>query len=247
MLQNKQGYFQGTEEPTPKKKKYKSDRAITVQPRFKEPLFKNYDLYETKGEDGLAKHGPGTGLYQNMEKYKSVKDFIDKKRKRNKYKADDSHIEDTISNREDRISKMKVRSRILYKITKIAIDFPIDDNIDPNLAHSNSDSNTDTSLGNANHGGGYLDKYLPMDDFENKPPSALNFGRDYTDDVEDSKELDLETLEALIEKYTNEQKGLYGMPDGVNLQDGELRDPTDINPYYGTIDSENTLYDKLFI
>lgn len=56
-----------------------------VYPR--DPVFyKNYDLYETEGVDGPAKQGPGTGFYQNMHKYKSVSDFIKKKRKRNSRK-----------------------------------------------------------------------------------------------------------------------------------------------------------------
>lgn len=45
-------------------------------------LFKNYDLYETEGVDGPPKNGPGTGLWQNMNKYKSVSDFLRKKRKK---------------------------------------------------------------------------------------------------------------------------------------------------------------------
>lgn len=51
----------------------------------KEPslvFYKNYDLYDTEGVDGPAKQGPGTDLYQNMEKYKSVADFRKKKRKK---------------------------------------------------------------------------------------------------------------------------------------------------------------------
>lgn len=47
-------------------------------------LYKNYDLYETEGVDGPAKQGPGAGFYQNMHKYKSVTDFLAKKRKRKK-------------------------------------------------------------------------------------------------------------------------------------------------------------------
>lgn len=46
--------------------------------RFEEPLYRNYDLYET----GPGSLGPGAGLYQNMHKYKSVSDFLKKKRKK---------------------------------------------------------------------------------------------------------------------------------------------------------------------
>lgn len=45
-------------------------------------FYKNYDLYDTEGAGGPAKQGPGTGLYQNMDKYKSVSDFRRKKRKK---------------------------------------------------------------------------------------------------------------------------------------------------------------------
>ncbi|CAB4197086.1 hypothetical protein UFOVP1290_606 [uncultured Caudovirales phage] len=45
MSQSKKAYFQGTEEPSPKKKKYKSDPAIVVQPRFEEPFSINNGTY----------------------------------------------------------------------------------------------------------------------------------------------------------------------------------------------------------
>ena len=48
----------------------------------RQPVFyRNYDLYETEGVDGPAKQGPGTGFYSHMDKYKSVSDFREKKRK----------------------------------------------------------------------------------------------------------------------------------------------------------------------
>ena len=65
-MSNKKAYFQGgggVNEPTPKKKKYKSDPAIVVQPRFEEPLYRNYDLYNVPGN-----HGPGAG-YHDLTKY----------------------------------------------------------------------------------------------------------------------------------------------------------------------------------
>ncbi len=49
-------------------------------------FFKNYDLYDVDGVDGPSKQGPGAGLYQNMNKYKSVSDFLRKKRKKKREK-----------------------------------------------------------------------------------------------------------------------------------------------------------------
>lgn len=71
-------------------------------------FFKNYDLYETKGVNGPAKTGPGAGFYQNMDKYKSISDFLKQKRK-----------------------KIKQRKNALLMIAKKAfdqnyIDFPSD-------------------------------------------------------------------------------------------------------------------------
>ena len=42
-------------------------------------FFQNYDLYDV----GNPETSPGTGLYQNMDKYDSVEDFRNKKRKEN--------------------------------------------------------------------------------------------------------------------------------------------------------------------
>ncbi len=259
MLKNKKAYYQGTEEPTPGKKQYKSDKAILNQPRFEEPLYKNYDLYEVPGVDGKAKHGPGTGLYQNLDKYKSVKDFIDKKRKRNKdkYKADDSWIENDGS-----ITKNNKKAQLRMILLKLAIDFPIDDQIgsDPILGNSESYSNPiqlgpasdrqdiypqsvdpgdSESYSNSTQIGGLLDKYLPQNDFEGKSPDQLDFGRDYTEDDMSNKELDLDKLS---KKYlTPAEPSIYGLPDGINPKE-DLDAPSNENPWYGTTDSGNTLY-----
>lgn len=265
----KKAYFQGgggVNQPTPKEKKYKSDPALVMQPRFKEPLFKNYDLYETPGE-----HTPGGGFYQNMDKYDSVKDFIDKKRKRNKhkYKADDSWKQD-----DGTITKSpngtKARADLFERIIKNArmpgmglfhslqrkfgpkatclkkhvnedsnsIDFPLDEYDEPGVGGLGGDS--DNPVGNANLSGGYLDKYLPKDDVEDKPPTNLDFGRDYVEE-ETSNGVDIDKL---IKKYLQPSThGLYGLPDGVDLPDEDLGDPTEINPDYGTTDSGRAMYE----
>lgn len=243
----KDAYFQGgggVNKPTPKKKKYKSERAIVVQPRFKEPLFKNYDLYETEGVDGPAKHGPGTGLYQNMDKYDSVEDFVKQKRKRNKdkYKADDSYIEDdgSITKSEKKSNKIARRMMLLSVLTKTAIDFPIDDQIGSTPILGDSGSYTYSIPI-----GGQLDEYLTMPDFEGKGPEELSHGRDYTEDGDEDKKINIiqSLLTELEGKLNPTEPSLYGLPDGISPKE-DLDAPNDEDPDYGTTDSGNTLYSK---
>jgi hypothetical protein len=52
---------------------------IRIRPNV---MFKNYDYgTQTKSEKENTKLGPGSGFYSNMDKYKSVKDFVDSDRK----------------------------------------------------------------------------------------------------------------------------------------------------------------------
>lgn len=224
---NKKSYFQGTEEPTPKKKKYKSDKAMVVQPRFKMPFFRNYDLYDTEG-----KVSPGAGLHSG--KYKSVEEFLDAKRKKMKdfYKADDSWIEDDgkiSKNYNGGGSNIKIRAAILYGIFKSAIDFPIDDQISDPIGYSNS-----------NLSGGQTDQYLPLNDFEGKSPDKLNFGRDYEND---DPGIPQDILDKFFDKYLLNPKepALFGLPDGIIPSEDLDADKTisNKNPYYGLTDSGN--------
>ncbi|HWZ21351.1 MAG TPA: hypothetical protein VNW06_01785 [Cytophagaceae bacterium] len=86
LMSNKSGYFQGgggENEPTPGKPKYKKEPLKKDDTKARGLLFRNYDLYNTKGVDGPGKvKTPGTGLYQHMNEYKSVSDFRKKKRKK---------------------------------------------------------------------------------------------------------------------------------------------------------------------
>src|ERR1035441_10177158 len=93
MSQSKKAYFQGgggVNEPTPKETKYKAEPAILVQPRFEEPFYRNYDLYNTEGINGPAKYGPGAG-WHHMHEYKSIREYLQHQRQRlkGKYVADD--------------------------------------------------------------------------------------------------------------------------------------------------------------
>lgn len=249
-MHNKNAYFQNGQgkdnpnTPTPQKKKYKSEPALVNQPRFEEPLYKNYDLYETEGVKGPAKHGPGVG-WHDMHKFKSIKEFLASKRKKlkDKYKADDSWVQDdgSLSKKPPENSKLKTRAFLFAKLTKLAIDFPIDDQVTPILGDQGTYSDSVQI-------GGYLDKYLPEDDFEGKSADKLNFGRDYTEEPKErnKKELNLgDVINKLIEKYHEPKEAdLMGLPDGIEPKEDLDADKTvnDINPQYGTTDNGNTTY-----
>ncbi len=249
MLKSK-AYFQGTEEPTPKKKKYKSDPAILNQPRFEEPFYKNYDVYDVPGVSDKPKHGPGAG-WHSMHEYKSISDFLKERRKRNKdkYKADDSWIEDdnTLSKRH-----LKTKARLgIISLIKNGIDFPVDDQINSSPIIEPSDD-----LSSVSPIGGNLDKYLPKNDFEDKMPTSLDFGRDYDTSYESSLSLnDLKdylkdnrnnNIENLLDKYLNiEDTNLYGLPDGLDERP-EFNDLNTDNPR-GKSESGTDIYDKMWI
>jgi len=120
MSVNKKAYFQGgggVNEPTPGEKKYKSDPALVVQPRFKEPFYRNYDLYTIPGMEDI---GPGTG-YHGLQNYDSVQEFLAARRDRMKdrYKADDSWQLDS-GKRTKENPGIKARAAIFERIIKTA-------------------------------------------------------------------------------------------------------------------------------
>lgn len=222
----KKSYFQGTEEPKPKKQQYKPEKRIVDQSRFKEPFYKNYDLYDVPGE-----HGPGAG-WSSIQNYKSIQEFLKARRKKmkDKYKADDSWIEE-----DGKISKKRAerRKELLSIFVKTAIDFPIDEQIsNPILGDSGTYSDS-VPIGGAG------DEYLPNYDFGGKSPEQLNFGRDYEEEAKNAR------LEKLLNKYVSEPD-LYGLPDGI-LPKEDLDHPSDEGTEYGTLDSGSTMYDKMWI
>lgn len=226
MTQNKQGYFQGgggVNEPTPKNKKYKSEKTIAVQPRFKEPFYQNYDLYETEGVSGAPKHGPGT-----RKRPKNLK---------NKYISEDSWIK-------DKKDRMKARAKALYFITKNAIDFKIDDKIKSAPILEELGVYVDsTGIG------GNLDEYLTLNDFEGKDPSTLNFGRDYDAEKSNKNFREYIFLKLLNQTLNPKETDLLGLYNGFESAEDLDADKTinNINPYYGTTNVGNLIYDKMWI
>lgn len=207
----KKSYFQGTEKP----KKYKIEKTEPVTSRFEEPFFKNYDLYNVPG-----KHSPGAGWNEILE-YKSVKDFLNKRRKKIKNKSN---------------KKIKARIHTLNQIVKNGIDFSLDQYVTPILGDAGAYVNSVPI-------GGRGDYYFALNDFEGKRPEQLNFGRDYVEDQEPSPYL--KGL-ALILLEPKEPDLLF--PNGFDPEEDLDADKTitDINPAYEVTDSGNTLYNKMW-
>lgn len=100
----KQGYYQGTEDPD---KKYKPDKLPVKRKNLdvRHPgiftWFTNYDYSEGEPDET----SPGGGLYHGpMDKFKSVKDFIEKRRKQNEKKREQAQKE---SNADWRMAQLK--------------------------------------------------------------------------------------------------------------------------------------------
>jgi hypothetical protein len=218
----KESYFQGTEEP----KKYKKEKAPLNQPRFKEPFYKNYDLYDTEGVDGEPEHGPGSGLYSHMKDYKSVKDFLDKKR--------------------NKTNKVAERMICLYNLVKNSfdnnfIDFPTDEQIKSSPILADKGSYLDSIPM-----GGVYDKGMANPDFEGKPASSLLHGRDYTEYVTKEQIEELQNLlyELKNKQLTPKEPDIYGLPQGIiPTEDLDMLNEKYNN--YGTTNSGNTLYEKM--
>jgi len=222
-------YFQGTEEPTPGKKRYPSDPKLVDQARHKTPLFRNYDYVEDST-------GPGAG-YTSLRNYDSVADFLKAKRKRNKdaYKADDSwQLDDgTMVKVEPNLTRQKKRAERRMRLLKMAIDFPLDDQTTPILSD-------DSSYSAAIPIGGLLDRYLPEKDLEGKGPEELNFGRDYAEEFEDPR---MTRIDRLLEQFlTPQEPGLLGRNDKLPEPEELDADKTKSNlgQDFGNTESGNT-------
>jgi len=269
MSVNKKAYFQGgggVNEPTPGEKKYKSDPALLIQPRFEEPLYYNYDLYTIPGMEHI---GPGTG-YHGLQNYDSVQEFLEARRQRMKgrYVADDSWILDDNS-KTKKNPNIKARATLLSKLVKTAIDFPIDDQVNhydqmiypeeaqyqirrergdrysfPSEGDPLGPENLNISMTTPQIAGEH--SYLPEDDWAGRSNEALNFGRDYDEDGKPARGLDDDILEKLLNKYlSSSETDLFGLPDGIDPNSDLDAEETEQNeePYTGTSDIGTDIYE----
>lgn len=184
-MTSKKAYYQGgggVNEPTPGKKKYKSDPALVNQPRFKEPFYKNYDLYRVPGMEHI---GPGVG-WHSMQDYKSVSEFLEEKRERMRprYVSDDSWILDSGEITKKNPNGVKARASLLSRILKSAgpntcgfcgqqkldVTFPCE-----HCGKGGAKVGDDNDGPNYDYGSGLymnLDKYDSVDDFRKHKPEG---------------------------------------------------------------------------
>jgi len=73
----------------------KKDERASLDVRNKRPFFSNYDYAGPQDADETS---PGTGLYGDMSKHKSVTEFLDKKRKDNKMISASTSIKQLLAN-----------------------------------------------------------------------------------------------------------------------------------------------------
>lgn len=210
-------------------KQYKSDEAIVAQPHLREPLFRNYDLYETEGVDGKAKHSPGTG-YNNLNQFKSIKEFRDAKKKNtDKYVAEDSYKQDDGS-----IIKKKRSERRLALLYALGIDFPGQE-----LTY-NTDNPQASSI---NPYGGITDQYTQSVDFDGKTNSNLNYGqeKDYPNDISELSEEDMDKL------LNSAEPPFLGMDDTTDSrEDLETNIPSGEPRHGKTYNGNHTFIDEKF-
>ena len=192
-------------------------------PQSRGIFFKNYDLYETEGVDGPAKMGPGSGFYQNMNKYKSVSDFLKQKRKK--------------------INKRKKAFLMLAKkaFDQNNLDFSTDFTTTPILSDLSGDNSDSSGLYFASTPVGYNSYYLS--DVEQESPiksniKVKNMGqKEYS--IKDFKK-DLFGFELL----NPAESDVYGLKQIVNPRE-ELEQGYRRNPFSGTTNLGIDIYNNI--
>lgn len=100
----KKGYYQGTEDPD---KKYKPDKLPVKRENLdvRHPHVWTWYTNHDYTDDGPDETGIGGGLYHGpMDKFKSVKDFLDQRRKKMKKREEEGKKKSNAS--DDRLQKI---------------------------------------------------------------------------------------------------------------------------------------------
>jgi hypothetical protein len=171
----KASYFQGGTGKDPEKKP-KSKPLNQEDTMARGVLFKNYDLYEVEPSD----LGPGAGLFQNMDQYKSVSDFREAKKKRNERKS---------KSRKAMFACIELQAAKKIKDIKKLPKKPLKDDVDENdLTDPYEGQITPIPFSPAEPNIiGLYDRMIPGDDLEGKPVSNLYYGRTEANYAKDDK------------------------------------------------------------
>jgi hypothetical protein len=189
-------------------------------------LYKNTDLYSDE------KNGPAASFYQELYKYKSVQEYLDKKNKKRK--------------------RVKRRKKAFYVIASSDInrlDFSIDSHITP-IPNS-------PSISGANQIGGVADHVTQSTDFSGQDIGTnLNYGvaKDYPPNLPIDSNYWNRLIDILADSFSQikdeknvtelvlspAEPSVQGIPDGI--VDKEDQDHTYTNTGYGITDSGNKSY-----
>jgi hypothetical protein len=226
------------------------------------------DSVEEFREEG--DHGPGalmaddndlgTGFYENLEHYKSVRDFIEHtplgrdhgakikpewERAKNPPKVkkkDVNHIDfpiDDMINRQDQMIYPEEGEYQIRRMKSDSYDFPSE-------GEPLGPENTNISMTTPQIAGEH--SYLPNPDFEGKMDngSQLDYGRDYTEETppgrdfsfDDDKEMDLNDLESKYLEST--ETGIFGLPDGLEPEAHDSDQTVQVEQPYDTVSDIGT-------
>jgi hypothetical protein len=204
----------------------------------------------SKDENDGPNFDYGSGLYMNMDKYKSIKDFEKNKPKgQGAFYNDDNNIDFPVDIQSDTTAESQAGPILGDSETylKPAVIGPsVDGNPNDGIIPGSVGLGDFTTYPQSNQLSGFMDSSLPQNDFEGKPPTELDFGRDYTEDVEFPGTLNEDDLESLEHKYlTPSETDLFGLPDGIDPISDEDADVTvnNKNTYYGTPDTGRQMYE----
>lgn len=197
---NSFAYFCGGKDP----ENYIPEERLIQRSRL-DQFFQSYDLYDVNDDKR-----PGTNIYNNLDKYDSVSDFLNDSRIKNKKKE----TEELYMLPSGKIKKKKIsRAHLL----SLAFDFPLENQITP------------MPFGQSDFFGGMGDIYFQTHDFEGKSPDNLDYSRlegfdEFVESLDDNK------FVGILSHLINDYNSFLGYP-GDDLDNPDIKS----NNYYDKI------------